>query len=144
MRKGLVTAAVLAGAIALTAACGDAEPEATDPTPVASSSPSAEASPSAAPAETAPADAATSIEITISGDEVTPNGERVRVPVNEPIEFLITSDAAGTLHVHSDPEQELEYAAGTTVLELDPIDKPGIVEVESHDLHATIVQLEVR
>ncbi len=140
MRKGLVTAAVLSGVIALTAACGDDSEGAGSP-PAASATSSSDA-----PGGTG-SDAgagATSIEITISGDEVTPNGERVEAPLGEPVEFVITADSAGELHVHSDPEQELEYAAGTTVLELDPIDKPGIIEVESHDLGVTIVQLEVR
>ena len=45
--------------------------------------------------------------------------------------------------MHSSPEQELEYDAGTTTLEL-TIDQPGVVDVESHDLEKTIVQLEVR
>ena len=46
--------------------------------------------------------------------------------------------------MHSSPEQELEYAKGTTTLELDPIERPGVVEVESHTLEKTIVQLEAR
>ena len=50
----------------------------------------------------------------------------------------------GEIHVHSSPEQELEYDAGTTTLRAEPIDQPGIVDVESHALEKTIVQLEVR
>ena len=46
--------------------------------------------------------------------------------------------------MHSTPEQELEYGAGTTTLTLDAIDQPGIVDVESHHLEKVIVQLEVR
>ena len=46
--------------------------------------------------------------------------------------------------MHSDPEQELEYDAGSSTLHVDPIDAPGIVDVESHHLEKTIVQLEVR
>ena len=45
--------------------------------------------------------------------------------------------------MHSTPEQELAYEAGTSTLPL-VIDQPGIVEVESHDLELVIVQLEVR
>ena len=45
--------------------------------------------------------------------------------------------------MHSTPEQELSYEAGTTDLPL-TIDQPGIVDVESHDLDLVIVQLEVR
>ena len=84
------------------------------------------------------------IEITVSGDSVTPNGDRVSVKVNQPIELVVKADADGEIHVHSDPEHEFEYAAGTTTLKPFTIDKPGIVTVESHTLDKTIVQLEVK
>ena len=45
--------------------------------------------------------------------------------------------------MHSDPEQELEYDEGTSTVEIEPIEQPGVVDVESHDLEAVIVQLEV-
>jgi hypothetical protein len=83
------------------------------------------------------------ISITFEGDTVTPNGERVEVGVDQPIELDITADAPGEIHVHSNPEQELEYDAGSTTLTIDPIDQPGVVDVESHTLEQTIVQLEV-
>jgi hypothetical protein len=83
------------------------------------------------------------IQVTVTGDSVTPNGDRVSVQVNQPIELVVKADAEGEIHVHSDPEQELEYGAGTTTLPF-KIDKPGIVEVESHALEMTIVQLEVK
>ena len=35
--------------------------------------------------------------------------------------------------MHTDPEQELEYGAGTTTSTLDPSTQPGVVDVESHD-----------
>jgi hypothetical protein len=83
------------------------------------------------------------INVTFSGDSVTPNGERVKVGVDQPIEFVVKADKSGEMHVHSTPEQELEYAAGTTTIPL-KIDKPGIITVESHALNKTIVQLEVQ
>ena len=83
------------------------------------------------------------IDVTIEGDSVTPNGDRVDVRTGQRIELVVQADVAGEIHVHSDPEQELEYGAGTTTLPL-TIDKPGIVEVESHALEKTIVQLEVK
>ena len=79
-----------------------------------------------------------------TGDTVTPNGDRVEVQVGQPIELVVKADAEGEIHVHSDPEHELEYGAGTTTLPTFTIDKPGIVEVESHALEKTIVQLEVK
>jgi hypothetical protein len=83
------------------------------------------------------------VEVTFEGDTVTPNGARVKVAVGQPVELDITADAPGEIHVHSDPEQELEYDAGTSTVEIEPIDQPGVVDVESHDLEQVIVQLEV-
>ena len=83
------------------------------------------------------------IRITFSGDSVSPQGERVDVGAGQPIQLLVKADKPGEIHVHSSPEQELEYGEGTTTLKL-TIDKPGIVEVESHTLEKTILQLEVK
>jgi plastocyanin len=84
------------------------------------------------------------IKITFEGDSVTPNGDRVEVAVGQQVEFDVTADAPGEIHVHSDPEKELEYQKGTTILKLGSFDKAGIIEVESHHLEKTIVQLEVK
>jgi ABC-type glycerol-3-phosphate transport system substrate-binding protein len=83
------------------------------------------------------------IKVTISGDSVTPNGERVDVAVGQEIQLEVTADEAGEIHVHSSPEQELEYEAGTHTVTIQGIDKPGTVDVESHALEKVIVQLEV-
>jgi hypothetical protein len=83
------------------------------------------------------------IDVTFEGDTVTPNGERVEVGTGQPIELEITADQPGEIHVHSDPEQTLAYDEGTSTVEIEPIDQPGVVDVESHDLDAVIVQLEV-
>ena len=83
------------------------------------------------------------IAVTFDGDTVTPNGERVKVSTGQPVELEVTADAPGEIHVHSDPEQELEYDEGTSTVEIEPIEQPGVVDVESHDLEAVIVQLEV-
>jgi hypothetical protein len=123
MRRFLATVAVLTATLATTAACGnDDKGSGSDPSP----------------------SEAKVIEVTISGDTVTPNGDRVEVDVNQPIELKVTADAPGEIHVHSSPEQEFEYDEGTTTLELDPIKTPSVVEVESHTLDKTIVQLEAR
>lgn len=83
------------------------------------------------------------VEITFEGGEVTPSGERVDVAVGEPVELVVTADEPGVIHVHSDPEQEIPYDEGTETFEIE-ISRPGVVEVESHDLHQVIVQLEAR
>lgn len=83
------------------------------------------------------------IQVTFDGDTVTPNGDRVKVEVGQPVELDVTADTPGEIHVHSDPEQELEYKAGTSTVEIAPIDRPGVIDVESHTLDQIIVQLEV-
>ena len=81
------------------------------------------------------------IELTFEGEEAPPL-QRVPVEPGDEIEIVIKSDEAGELHVHSEPEQELEYAAGTTTLKL-TIDEPGVVDVERHEPEALVLQLEV-
>jgi len=84
----------------------------------------------------------TSIDITIKGGKVTPNGERVKAKVGSPITLKIDADEAGEIHVHSTPEQEIEFAKGTSTKKL-TIKQPGIVDVEDHALEQVIVQLQV-
>jgi hypothetical protein len=83
------------------------------------------------------------VDITFDGDTVDPNGERIQAKVGEPVTLTVHADAAGELHVHSTPEQEIAYAAGTSTHEV-TFDQPGIVEIESHDLDKVVVQVEVR
>jgi hypothetical protein len=125
MRRTLATVAVLACTLALGTSCGGDD----EPGPSSASSSSA---------------GTKQIEITVTGDSVTPNGDRIEVAVGQKIELVVTADAPGEIHVHSSPEQEFEYKEGTQTLELTPIDKPSIVDVESHTLEKTIVQLEAR
>lgn len=84
----------------------------------------------------------TSVEVTIENGAASPM-ERVQVERGEPVELVVKSDEPGSLHVHTSPEQELDYTAGTTTLTL-TIDEPGVVEVESHELETVVLQLEVR
>ncbi|MBM9461499.1 hypothetical protein JK386_16465 [Nocardioides sp. zg-536] len=116
----LRTSGALVAALALTAtlsACGDEEK-----------------SPSGEPVV---------VEITVSDGKIEPSGERVEVGAGEPIDLVVTADEPGSIHIHSDPEQELAYEAGTKTFPIQ-IDRPGVVEVESHDPDQIIVQLEVR
>lgn len=83
------------------------------------------------------------VEVAISGKSVTPKGTRVQAKVGEPVTFVVTSDRAGGLHVHSSPEQTPDFAMGTTTIQV-TIDKPGVVEVEEHESGALIVQIEAR
>lgn len=117
MRQTLAAFATVLCAATLLAGCGEDEPAATPPSSDA-------------------------IEITFDGDSVTPNGERVEVERGEEVELVVKADEPGELHVHTNPEQELDYGAGTTNLTL-TIDEPGVVDIESHHLEVIVVQLEV-
>lgn len=124
MRRLVAILAALLGLAALLAGCGS------------SSSGSASGSTSASKTKV--------IDITFNGSSVTPNGERVKVGVGQKVEFLVKADAAGQIHVHSSPEKMLDYNAGTTEIQVGSFDQPGLIEVESHALNKTIVQLQVQ
>lgn len=87
----------------------------------------------------------TTVEITFENGSVEPSGETVEVPRGDDVQLVVEADEPGELHVHTNTEQELSYAAGTTTLKV-PLsgEPPGVVEVESHDLEQVVVQLEIR
>ncbi|WP_310964378.1 hypothetical protein [Nocardioides terrisoli] len=85
----------------------------------------------------------TVVRITITADDVHPSGSRVQVPLGKPVTLLINAAHAGELHVHSTPEQHVDYPQGTSAARL-VIQQPGVVDVESHTLDKLIVQLEVK
>ncbi len=76
-------------------------------------------------------------------DTFTPNGERVDLAIGQTLVLEVDADEAGELHVHSTPEQEIAYDAGTSEHEI-TVDRPGVVEVESHEPDSIVLQLEVR
>lgn len=85
----------------------------------------------------------TTLDITFKGDTVDPQGASVEVKAGQPLKLHIVADRPGELHIHSSPEQEIEYEAGTTDKTI-TIDRPGVVEMESHTLDKLVAQLEVR
>jgi len=119
VRHALVLLALLLGALSLTACGGDTS-------------------------TSGRAEAPKVITVTFSGDSVTPNGERVDVSTGQDVRLEVTADKPGEIHVHSNPEQQLEYSKGTSTVTIKGIDAPGQVDVESHALDKLIVQLEVR
>ena len=129
-RRGLARLVPLALALSLAlTACG--EDGDTDPPAGAGSS------------STTPDGDSAAVTVTREGDAFTPNGERVELGVDQTLTLSITADEAGELHVHSTPEQEIAYDEGTSEHEI-TIDRPGVVEVESHDPDVIVLQLEVR
>lgn len=141
-RSRSFASAVAVAALTLTlGACGaDDSPDASaDPTPQVTSTPSETATVEPTPTPT-PTPAGTVIELTIGDAEP---GRREKVEIGEKIVFRITADEAGELHIHSSPEQEVAFPAGTSDVTV-VIDQPGIVDVEDHGTDALLVQLEVR
>lgn len=97
------------------------------------------------PATTQPAAEGDSVALTVTREDgqLTPNGERVELGVDQTLVLTVTADEAGELHVHSTPEQEITYEEGTSEHEI-TIDRPGVVEIESHEPDVVVLQLEVR
>ena len=126
--RGLTRLAPLALVLALgLTACGDGG-DADQPTSTPSSSTDGDS---------------VAVTVTREGDTFTPNGERIELGVGQTLVLTVTADEAGEFHVHSTPEQEIEYDAGTSEHEI-TIDRPGVVEVESHEPASVVLQLEVR
>lgn len=127
------------------AACSSEDDEPTaDPTPAPSATPTptpADPTPSETPTE-APEQAAPALDIEVAGDDVTPNAEEIALDTGEALLLRITADRAGELHVHSRPEQYVEFGAGTTEHEL-VVDTPGSVEVEEHESGAVVAVIQV-
>lgn len=130
---GSPAAVLLVIGLSLTA-CGADDSPAADPASSPSSSPARSSTTS---------DEGPVIDVVIAGDTVTPNGDRVPVEKGDDVILHVSADVAGEIHVHSSPEQELEYDAGSTTLTITGLDQPGVVDVESHTLEKVIVQLEV-
>jgi hypothetical protein len=85
------------------------------------------------------------IDITFNGSSVTPNGSTIDVAVGQRLEFDVTADAPGEIHVHSSPaEQEFEYDKGSSTIDVKPISAPGRVVVESHTLNKTLFILQAQ
>lgn len=128
-RRGLSRLAPLALVLALgLSACGGSADDDTSSSPSGGSSASSEA---------------VQVTVTRDGDTFTPNGERVELEVGQTLDLTVTSDVAGEFHVHSTPEQEIAYDEGTSEHQI-TIDRPGVVEVESHEPASVVLQLEVR
>jgi predicted small secreted protein len=85
------------------------------------------------------------IHITFTGSDISPNGTDIDVKVGQPLEFDVTADKPGEIHVHSSPqEQEFEYDKGSSTFQVKPIQAPGQVVVESHTLDKTLFTLVAR
>ena len=128
--SALVLALALSG-------CGSDDPSAprTSPETELSATPAAQVT-------TAPSADAKVITIKLADGTVSPDGVEVKVKKNQPVVLQITADTAGELHVHSSPEQHVEFPEGGSEVTL-TFAQPGVVDIEDHALDKLIVQLEV-
>lgn len=129
------------------AACGSSDKDTVpsgDPAGATSSVIPSPAASSAAPVSPAAesTDLGLLLTVTIDGEEVSPNAEAIELATGEKLLVEIDSDRAGMLHIHSAPEQFIEYAEGTTNGEI-VVNTPGTVEVEDHDTSAVVALIEV-
>lgn len=130
--------------LVLSACAGPAE-NGTDssptPAPTAPTSSTTAEPPTSAPPTEEPS--GPTLAVTISGTDVGPNAEQITVSAGDPITITLETDRAGELHVHSKPEQYVEFEAGRSTKEL-TIRTPGTVEIEEHDSEAVVAVVEVR
>ncbi|HSF36135.1 MAG TPA: hypothetical protein VLA70_08475 [Nocardioides sp.] len=134
---------VLAASLTACGGDGDTDPPATDQTSTSSPSDTPSETPSDPGSESSTPDDSVAVTVSREGGSFTPNGERVELGIGQALVLTIEADEAGELHVHSTPEQDISYDAGTSEHEI-VIDRPGVVEVESHDPDVILLQLEVR
>lgn len=83
------------------------------------------------------------LTITIEGDRVSPSAQQLDASAGEPIRVRIRSDRSGELHVHSAPEQTVEFEAGNATEDL-VVDTPGIVHIEEHVSGVVVARVDVR
>lgn len=140
-----LAALTLAAVVALAGVACGGKADVTEETGEQSTSPTGVSSneEDASGTSTAIGDDAILVEVTISGDEVTPNAERVEAEIGQPVVFRITSDVATEIHGHATPEFTWSVEPGT-VEETLVYDEPVSVTIELHDPPRTLVQLIVR
>ena len=145
-----VTVAAVAATLVL-ASCGSDEPAEDTASSTESSAPAEE--PTDEPAETEPTEESTpdeepeaagkTLEITVEGDSISPNGAEMSLSTGDELVLEITSDRAGELHVHARPESYVQFGAGETTERI-VFENPGTVEIEDHDTGFVVALVQVR
>jgi hypothetical protein len=145
LRRTLV--ALSAATVLALAGCGGDDSEAqtldTSDSPAASESPSTSESGKPKQSSESPAADEVTVKVSIKGGDVTPVAQAVDLGVGETLVLAIDSDRGGELHVHSTPEQMVEFQSGASRHEL-TFDKPGSVDIEEHESGALIARVLVK
>lgn len=84
------------------------------------------------------------IDVSITGDQVTPVNEQLQAKINEPIVINVSSDHDDELHVHSNPEHTFPVKAGPRQTFQFTVAVPGRVDVELHHADKTIATIAVQ
>ena len=137
----LVAAVTLVLAVAL-GGCGD---DAQEPQSAASSSsvPEASSSPTRDQGSASPTDGTgTRLAVRIDGDDVSPMAETMELSTGDVLTVEVDANRAGELHVHSSPEQYVEFGDGTTRQRI-AFDKPGQVDIEEHQTGVLVARVLV-
>ncbi|MCH9728559.1 MAG: hypothetical protein K0U84_02555 [Actinomycetia bacterium] len=137
IRKALLIP-IAVGVMVVMAACQSAQSP--QETPAAeSSSPATTSASSIGSAQTE-----TVIDIAIDDGAVTPTNAQAQASVGHPVLLVVSSDAVDSLHVHSVPEQVFDIEARPDQRFEFTVRVPGRVDVELHNLHRTVVTIEVQ
>jgi len=151
--RGLAVFALVA---ALAGCAGPAEDDDAASDPGSARSPSA-GSPTGTPPSESPSEspskppkntpstetpAGPTLEVTVAGGDVAPNAQEISLAIGEPLTIVFSADRAGELHVHSKPEQYVDFGAGKSIQQL-VIKTPGTVEIEEHETGAVVAVVEV-
>ncbi len=83
------------------------------------------------------------IDVAIKGDDVAPVAQEADMEVGQTLIINVTSDRSGELHVHSSPEQQMNFPAGSSRLAI-TFDKPGQIDIEEHESDTLVARVLVQ
>lgn len=138
VHRSSVRALVVAAVCLLLAACTSGDP---------GQGTTAEASPpsSSAGSSSGADDAnAVTIDVTLEGGKVTPNGEKINVAKGQKVIIKAVSDHDDEIHVHGEYDVALEVKADEPATTSFVADKVGSFEMESHHPAKVLAILNVR
>ena len=108
-------------------------------------SPSSGSSPAAAASGTSASVQPLTIDITLTGTKVQPNGEKIDARVGQQVVLHVTSDHDDEVHAHTGGDgHEFEVSANQPTTGSFTLTDPGSFEVESHHTGKVIVILNTR
>ena len=129
---------VLTAAALITAGCAGSKSESTPAAPAEATVSASDMSDVQAPPERL------TVDISVTGDQVTPVNEQLQAKVNQAIIIKVTSDTEDELHVHSNPEHTFAVKPGPPQSFQFTVAVPGRVDVELHKSGKTVATIAVQ